>query len=401
MHWQRRMSQVSRNTLIGLTAVATLAGSACGGRQAPRSTETISELAREVDTASHLDTSAVDVHRVFGPKDLRRLGALREGRFRVHMIDVGTGLAILVQGDDFSLLFDGGSADDSDSGTLISYLFAALGPSGARACTPSDDLDLYASKDRAENKLDHVVLSHPHSEHANMLAGVLGCYDVDNLWDVGRRSPAKAYKQLMKAAAAEDGLTVHTVAKIENAPARWEQFEEGTVIQLGEGATATVLHADARPKNDFNENSLVLRLDLGGTSMLLTGDAEGGMRNSVDAPATDIEGHLLARWNDAIDVDILQVGQHGSLAGNRTEFLRAVSPSFALLSAGPTRYRGDPLPDPTVVAAIERTGAMLLRTDEHDASGCVVYDVFGDDHRRPGGCDNYVIDIGPSGPQGR
>ena len=35
------------------------------------------------------------------------------GTWRVHMIDVGTGLAILVQGADFTMLFDGGSTDDS------------------------------------------------------------------------------------------------------------------------------------------------------------------------------------------------------------------------------------------------------------------------------------------------
>src|SRR5688572_28967106 len=33
------------------------------------------------------------------------------GHFRVHTIDVGSGLAILVQGHDFNLLFDGGSGD--------------------------------------------------------------------------------------------------------------------------------------------------------------------------------------------------------------------------------------------------------------------------------------------------
>ena len=33
------------------------------------------------------------------------------GRYRVHMIDVGTGLAILVQGHDFNMLFDAGSGD--------------------------------------------------------------------------------------------------------------------------------------------------------------------------------------------------------------------------------------------------------------------------------------------------
>lgn len=61
------------------------------------------------------------------------------GSYRVHLIDVGTGLAILVQGHDFNLLVDGGSGDDSrgisateNSSRLLAYLWDAIGPSGRR-----------------------------------------------------------------------------------------------------------------------------------------------------------------------------------------------------------------------------------------------------------------------------
>src|SRR5437016_3671575 len=35
------------------------------------------------------------------------------GAYRVNLIDVGTGLAMLIQGHDFTMLYDGGSNDDS------------------------------------------------------------------------------------------------------------------------------------------------------------------------------------------------------------------------------------------------------------------------------------------------
>jgi hypothetical protein len=61
----------------------------------------------------------------------------------VHLIDVGTGLSILVQGHTFNLLYDGGSNDDfagisggHDRDRLIAYLFAALGPSGPPEWSP-------------------------------------------------------------------------------------------------------------------------------------------------------------------------------------------------------------------------------------------------------------------------
>src|SRR5437868_1145222 len=56
--------------------------------------------------------------------------ALASGKFRVHLIDVGTGLSILIQGADFTMLYDGGSGDDragitqsSNGNRLLAYLF--------------------------------------------------------------------------------------------------------------------------------------------------------------------------------------------------------------------------------------------------------------------------------------
>jgi hypothetical protein len=59
------------------------------------------------------------------------------GTYRVHLIDVGTGLAILVQGHDFNLLYDGGTNDAAEKPLrVISYLAEAIGPSGDEACVP-------------------------------------------------------------------------------------------------------------------------------------------------------------------------------------------------------------------------------------------------------------------------
>ena len=68
----------------------------------------------------HVD-SPVDVSRTPPPP----------GTYRVHMIDVGTGLAILVQGHDFNLLYDGGTNDAGEKPLrVVSYLAQAIGASG-------------------------------------------------------------------------------------------------------------------------------------------------------------------------------------------------------------------------------------------------------------------------------
>ena len=92
-----------------------------------------------------------------------------------------------------------------------------------------------------------------------------------------------------------------------------------------------------------------------------------------------------------IDVDILQVGHHGSETSSRRAFLDAVSPSLALVSAGPKLFGHVRLPDDSVIAALAATGATILRTDAHDGA-CPLADRLGAS-TGPGGCDSYVITI--------
>jgi competence protein ComEC len=293
--------------------------------------------------------------------------------WRVHLIDVGTGLAVLVHGHDFALLFDAGSSDPGETpARVLDYLGAALGP---------------------RRVIDHVVLSHPHLDHASALEEVLDAHDVAHVWDAGRIHDAVFYRDFVAAVGRERGATYHTAAAV---PAdrtitikgfavaipddvTWQTFSEGDVVELGAGARFTLLHAEAKAHRDPNRNSIVIMVELGATRLLLTGDAESGPRADPGAPLGDVEAHLVDRFAAEIDVDILQVGHHGSKTSSRRAFLDAVSPSLALISAGPKAFRGTTLPDPEVVAALEAVGATVLRTDEHDAS-CR-------------GCDSYVITV--------
>lgn len=103
--------------------------------------------------------------------------------------------------------------------------------------------------------------------------------------------------------------------------------------------------------------------------------------------------------SDSLNVDILQVGHHGSETSSRQEFLDAVSPQWALIGAGPRNFSGVVLPDESVVQALaEVTGdeARVLRTDTSDEGGCEVADRIGSDEDRPGGCDNHVLGIATS-----
>ncbi len=325
------------------------------------------------------------------------------GTYQIHMIDVGTGLAILIRGADFTMLYDAGTNDREERPMRVAaYLAAALGPSGDDLCVPEG-----APAPAGRRRIDHIVLSHPHLDHASALDTVLHCYDVAHFWDSGRVAQTVFYRELVDRIARSPALTYHTAAPVPAGRAlavkdhavtipRWERFSEGDAVPLGAGARFTILHAEAKEHRDPNRNSIVALVELGGTRLLLVGDAESGDRRDPSAPPGDVEAYLLDRHVQAIRAHILQVGHHGSKTSSRRAFLDAVQPRLALVSSGPKRYGKTTLPDPEVLAALEAVGAKILRTDERDAS-CPISGRIGGD-RGPGGCDSWVILVGAAKP---
>ncbi len=331
------------------------------------------------------------------------------GKFRIHAIDVGTGLSILIQGKDFTMLYDGGSGDDLAAGAnnrLMAYLAASLGPSGPAACTPNGDG--WPRIDRPLIKIDHVFLSHPHQDHDSLLPDVLRCYDVREVWDSGDNNNRQGYQDFLAAAVARPGVLYHnagghlagevvTVASQPiTLPAGTTSFAEGDVITLGSHAKATILHVDGRVTSDENLNSIVVRVQLGTTSLLLAGDEEAGDRSPPTSPEGAVEQDLLARHSAELAVDILQVPHHGSSTSSRLPFLQATHPSVAVVSAGPKAYAGVVLPDQSVIDAISAlpNGPTIIRTDANDATimQCAP-DRIGRDNAGAGGCDNWVIEV--------
>ena len=326
------------------------------------------------------------------------------GTYVIHAIDVGTGLAVFVEGSDFSLLYDSGSNDDSargDRNRVLAYL---------KAVRP--DLAV----------IDHLILSHPHKDHSELMPDVVASpYQVRNLWNSGALNPICSYRALLGHSADEPGLLYHDALgatgpytasfKAQNCYGRSvpagtitianrAAIVEGEAIPLGTGASMTVLHADGSKQSSFNENSVVVRLDLGTRRLLLPGDSEAGGRKDPSTPpaSNSIEGELIACCAAALRSDILVGGHHGSKTSSRTAFLDAIGAGHYVVSAGPTKYSGVTLPDDEVVREYTRRGT-VWRTDLSDKTTCPTNPakIGPDNDGRAGGCDNIRIVIGPAG----
>lgn len=323
--------------------------------------------------------------------------------WRVHFVDVGTGLATFVEGPDFTLVYDGGSNDDLALGTgnrLLAYL---------RRVRP--DLQV----------IDHVILSHPHRDHVELLPDLFDAYQIRNVWDSGRVNDICGYRSFLEKISEEPGIVYHDAAAeagvhvvnlaakachAETAPLNVSipdgaPIARGLTVPLGASASMTFLTADAGNYPDANENSLVVRLDLGSDRLLFMGDAEAGPDRELPsaAPRPDFaEGQLLACCLAQIRADLLVAGHHGSMSSSRSAFVDAVGAKDFIISSGPKRYGSVTLPDAAIVQEFESRGT-LWRTDFDDPH-CLTdtAKIGSDDDDRPGGCDNILVRVPASGP---
>ncbi len=270
-----------------------------------------------------------------------------KGAMLMEAIDVGQGDSLLIiTPDGKTLLVDGGGfgggprqASHSTDEDLSAGIPAPQGfDIGEEVVSPA----LWA---RGIRHLDAVALSHAHSDHISGLFAVLNNFHPDELW-VGNNPRSATYSALLAEAS-----TLHV---------RVKSFRAGDAFAFG-SAQVNVL----APFRDYtpgpepaNNDSLVLHMAYGETSVLLEGDAE--------AP---VEQAMLAE--PGLESTLLKVGHHGSVTSTRPEFLARVAPAWAVISCGLRNRYGHPREE--VLEELEQAHARTFRTDIQGMS-CFVLD---------------------------
>jgi len=245
------------------------------------------------------------------------------------MIDVGQGDAILVQSKTGRALLvdtggklERGTTDDGDSPAEAV---------GERVVVPTL-LRLGVTR------LDAIILTHPHGDHAGGLAPILRALTVTRVLDSGQRYGGHAFN---------DGLHEARHRNVPIAIARCgdalhvDEVVVDILSPCGQLATGG--------RNDINENSLVALVKIAGERALFMGDA-----------GLETERRLLASGVD-VHADILKIGHHGSAFATSPEFLEAVHPRIALISVGRHNVFGHPAS--TTLQRIHELGIHIYRTD--------------------------------------
>ena len=230
------------------------------------------------------------------------------GDFSVTFIDVGQALSVLVSCDGQYMLYDGGNVEDGS--LVVSYL-----------------------QSRGVDRLEYVFCSHAHEDHVGGLAAVMAAVPAGQVYAPVTENDTQCFEDFVKYTQ-QQGLAIVVPAA-------------GSVWQLGSAVIRML--GPVASYDDTNDTSLVLRIDYGETSFLLTGDME-----------QDAEDDLVAS-GAPLDVDVLQVGHHGSETSTGYVFLNAVLPEIGVISVGEGNSYGHP--HEAALSRLRDAGVDVWRTD--------------------------------------
>ncbi len=232
-----------------------------------------------------------------------------EGEATFTFIDVGQGDSTLIQFGEYDILVDAGEKAYGD-----------------------DVVDTL--KKAGVDDLEYLVATHPHSDHIGGINEVLDKVVVENFVMPDVEHTTQTYEKMLDKVIEKD---INVIIP----------YQGENLVDV-DGARVTVISPEISDDDNLNNYSICLRVDFGNTRMILTGDAESKIEQMIIDSGIDI------------NADIYQVGHHGSITSNSQEFVDAMMPQIAVISAGENNDYGHPHTE--IVDRLSGVGATIYST---------------------------------------
>lgn len=242
----------------------------------------------------------------------------------MHFIDVGQGAAAL-------MIAPNGKACMFDVGGLRESSFDM----GERVIVPY--LSYYGVRE-----LETIFLSHSHEDHSGNLRALLQNLSVKKI--VIDSEPQNFFERSSK------------LSKEDTAKTTWQMAQEGETFFCGDVKIEVVYAPQKNSKNfssNSNELSNVYRVSFDQVSFLFTGDL------------IQENEEILLEQRKNLKSTVLSVAHHGSKTSTSENFLQAVSPKIAVISAGYQNSFGHP--HGVVLSRLNRHHVKIYRTDVNGA----------------------------------
>ncbi|MFV1883987.1 MAG: DNA internalization-related competence protein ComEC/Rec2 [Balneola sp.] len=247
---------------------------------------------------------------------------LKQPLLKVIIFDVGQGDAALIQ---------------SPNGRNI-LIDAGIWSPGFNS---GESIILPHLKEAGIEKLDAVILSHPHADHIGGILSLIEGIEIGTIYNSGYEYESNLYSKYLE------------LARSNNIPT--ESVKAGDQLNIDPALLLLVLGPEGpRFNSDPNQHSVVLNVIYGESEFLFTGDA-----------GEDQEERLLENYGDLLDTDFLKVGHHGSRTSSYSTFLEEVSPEIAVVSlAERNRFKH---PHPEAIQRIKQKRTELYFTSRDKA----------------------------------
>lgn len=241
---------------------------------------------------------------------------------RVSFLDVGQGDSVLIEfpGGEVMLIDGGGTFSDTfDTGRSIIAPFLW---------------------NRGIRKIGYLVSTHPQLDHVEGLSYIVKNFRVGEVWTDGISTSASSLFDTL----------------VEKKDLKKVIVRYGMKERIIGDCLFKFLNPSEESYSDswkINDLSIVMHITCGDVSFLFPGDIEMRAIKTIMARDYDLKS------------TVLKVPHHGSRSSLEWNFIRAVRPSVAVISAGHLNAYNHP--SPLVVEAYERIGASIYRTDRDGA----------------------------------
>ena len=236
------------------------------------------------------------------------------GNIEISYLDVGQGDAAYIRVNGLDILIDAGPRSDADK--LLKQL-----------------------EEKNIDDFEIVIATHPHEDHIGGMTKVFEKYEVKSFYMPKVTSTTKTFENMMKAVSNE-GLKVKV-----------KVINEGTSIDIGEGAKFIAYSPNKDTYDNLNDYSPIMKLTYGNKSFIFTGDAE-----------KSVESEVLKSYANELKADVIKFGHHGSSTSSTKEFIDAISPQYGIISCGVDNSYGHPHRE--ILDIIKNMGIEAYRTDK-------------------------------------
>ena len=235
------------------------------------------------------------------------------GSMEISYLDVGQGDAAYIKVNDKDILIDAGPRSDVDK--LLKQL-----------------------KEKNIDDFEIVIATHPHEDHIGGMAKIFENYKVESFYMPKATNNTKTFENMVNA--------------VKNEGIKSQIIKEGSYFDLGNGAKIEVYSPVSESYDDFNNYSPIMKLTYENNSFLFTGDAE-----------VIEEKEVLKKYSKELDSDVIKFGHHGSSTSSSDTFIKAVSPTYGIISCGVDNSYGHPHKE--TLNTIEKYNIKAYRTDKN------------------------------------